>query len=109
MADRYRWWDFVCKIVLAYPKLKEKELLSPDDRKDRDAVAQAVASVAQHRDGAARLKLIEYVYWNEKRHRVGDAAPRLHIAEATAKRWHGDFIREVARNYGFCVNDTTDS
>lgn len=109
MADRYRWWDFMCKIVRAYPELKEKELTSPDDRKDRDAVAQAVASVAQHRDGADRLKMIEYIYWNKKRHRVKDAAPRLSISEATAKRWHGEFIREVAKNRGFFVNDTADS
>lgn len=102
----YRWWDYVRKIVRAYPGLKDRELVCVDDIKDRDAVAQAVADTLQRRDGEERVELIRYVYWNRKQHRVKDAAPRMHISEATAKRWHGEFIREVARNRGFSVNDT---
>lgn len=102
----YRWWDYVRKIVRAYPGLQESELTNEDDIRDRDAVAKAVADTLQHRDGAERVALIRYVYWNKKQHRVKDAAPRMHVSDATAKRWHGDFIREVAKNRGFCVIDT---
>jgi len=101
-----RWWDYVRKIVRAYPDLRDGELDNPDDIKDRDAVGKAVADTMQRLDGEERVELIRYVYWNRKPHRVKDAAPRMHISEATAKRWHGDFIREVARNRGFYINDT---
>lgn len=102
----YRWWDYVRKIVRAYPDLSTGELSGVDDIRDREAVAKAVADTVQRLDGAERIELIRYVYWNRKQHRVKDAAPRMHISEATAKRWHGDFIREVARNRGFSINDT---
>lgn len=102
----YRWWDYVRKIVRAYPGLQGCELTNEDDIIDRDAVAKAVADTMQRRDGEARVALIRYVYWNKKQHRIKDAAPRFHVSEATAKRWHGDFIKAVARNRGFSVNDT---
>lgn len=100
----YRWWDYVRKIVRAYPNLLGKDLENPDDIRDREAVAKAIASTMQRPDGAERLKLIKYVYWNKKQHRVKDAAPGMNIAEATAKRWHGDFIRKVAENRGFVID-----
>lgn len=102
----YRWWDYVRKIVRAYPVLEGRELNNPDDIKDRDAVAQAVADTLKHRDGQERVELIRYVYWNQKQHRVKDAELQMHVSEATAKRWHGAFIREVAKNRGFNVIDT---
>ena len=102
----YRWWDYVRKTVRAYPELDSRQLEREDDIRDRDAVACAVAATLEHRDGKERVELIRYVYWNRKQHRVKDAAPRLHISEATAKRWHGDFIREVARKRGFSTIDT---
>ena len=94
----HRWWDYVRKMVRAYPELEGKELNNKNDVRDREAVSKAVANTMQRPDGAERVDLIRYVYWNRKQHRVKDAAPRMHISEATAKRWHGDFIREVARN-----------
>ena len=102
----YRWWDYVRKIVRAYPDLDDRKLECEDDIKDHDAVARAVVDTLKHRDGHERVELIRYVYWNRKQHRIKDAAPRLHISDATAKRWHGDFIKAVARNRGFSVNDT---
>lgn len=102
----YRWWDYVRKIARAYPGLEGRELSDPDDIKDRDAVAQAIADTMKGPDGKEHMELIRYVYWNKKQHRVKDAAPRMHISEATAKRWHGEFIKAVARNRGFSVNDT---
>ena len=105
----YRWWGYVRKIVRAYPDLKERELSFVDDILDRNAVAKAIAITMEQRDGEERMQLIRYVYWNKKQHRVKDAAPRLHISEATAKRWHGTFIREVAKNRGFSMIDTAES
>lgn len=100
----YRWWDYVRKIVRAYPGLQERQLNCLDDIRDREAVAQAVAETLQRRDGKERVEVIRYVYWNKKQHRVKDAAPVFHISEATAKRWHGEFIRAVAKKRGFSVD-----
>ena len=36
----------------------------------------------------------------KKSHTLNGAAVRLHLGIATAKRYHGDFIRAVAKNYG---------
>ena len=70
--------------------------LPPDDQKDYDAVTQAIRITKHMKDGERRLALIKYVYWYEKEHKVKDAAPVLYISESTAKRWHGDFIKQVA-------------
>lgn len=112
MASRSvpRWWDYVRKILRDYPAIPPgRPEDQSDDAKDREAVDRAIAATRQRPDGAERLELIRYVYWNRKLHRVKDAAPQLHISEATAKRWHGDFVRLVAKNRGFCVSDKDDT
>ena len=39
------------------------------------------------------------VYWANTRYNLPGAALKLSgVSEATAKRWHGDFIREIAYN-----------
>ena len=77
--------------------------LPPDDQKDYDAVSRAIERTRGKPDGEKRLELIRYVYWYQKEHTVMHAAPMLGISEATAKRWHGDFIKLVAKNRGFHV------
>lgn len=81
--------------------------LSPDDQKDYDAVNRAVQITQLRADGNERLTLIRYVYWYPKEHTIKDAAPRNNVSEATAKRWHGDFVRLVAKCRGFSVDDTS--
>lgn len=80
--------------------------LSPDDQKDYDAVVRAIRMTRLRPDGEQRIDMIRYMYWREKEHTVKDAAPRFNISEATAKRWHGDFVKQVAACRGFCVIDT---
>lgn len=75
--------------------------LPPDDQKDYDAVTQAIRITKHRSDGEQRLALIQYVYWYEKEHTVKDAAPVLNISESTAKRWHGEFVKQVAKFRGF--------
>lgn len=81
--------------------------LPPDDQKDYDAVTQAIKITQLLKDGKERLALIHYVYWYPKEHTVKDAAPRTHISEATAKRWHGEFVKLVGKCRGFHVDDTS--
>lgn len=69
-----------------------------------DAVDVAVTGHQLRRDGKERLQLIRLMYWIKKPMPMASAALNLHISEATAKRWHGEFVRSVARAYGFKVD-----
>ena len=81
--------------VLALRQLPE------DDQKVHDAVAKAIASISLQPGGEAKLELITMMYWSDRPLTVKGAAPLLHISDATAKRWHGEFVRLVGRSYGF--------
>ncbi len=64
-----------------------------------DAVERAIRSTRRKPDGALRVKLIRLMYF-EKSHTLSGAATVCHVSEATAKRWHGDFVRCVAKHLG---------
>lgn len=70
-----------------------------------EAVFRAVAITETKKDGRERMRLIHLMYWSTRAtHSMQSAALVLHISEATAKRWHGEFVRLVARCYGFNVD-----
>lgn len=96
----FRWWTYARAMVRSYPQLCSEPPKTPDDTKDREAVAQAIELTRQSRNGAAHLELIETVYWGRKQCTVKDAAVRLYISSATAKRWHGEFIKLVGKCRG---------
>ena len=78
--------------------------LPSDNQQIHDAVDVAVNGYRLRRDGEEQLQLISLMYWIAKPMPMASAALRLHISEATAKRWHGEFVRSVARAYGFKVD-----
>lgn len=98
-----RWWTFARAMVRQYPKLCTDPPKSPDDIKDREAVAKAIEMTRQSRNGEDHLALIRAVYWGRKQRRVKEAGIQLYISEATAKRWHGDFIKLVGKCWGFGI------
>ena len=100
---RYRWWGYARCVVRDYPKLMAAKSLTADDLKDRDAVTQAIGIISQKRKGEEQMELIRGVYWGSVEQRIEDVALRLYISNATAKRWHGEFIRMVARCLGFSM------
>ncbi len=125
-SPRYAWWGYVKAIVRQYPELKKeyaelhrqsitanctglpggggvgrpteaiaiRELPSTRQR-EYESVRRAIEVTARKASGRERLKLIELVYWRES-HNLEGAALKIPCSEATAKRWHGDFIRLVA-------------
>lgn len=101
---RYRWWGYARNVVRAYPKLMAAKSLTAEDLRDRDAVTMAIDITRQKRKGEELLALIEEVYWGSAR-RIEDAAMRLYIADQTARRWHGEFIRTVGQCLGLYVAD----
>ena len=110
---RPRWWGYVRTMIRDYPKLRMQQEdpnappLSPDDRLVVEAVQKAAQRTEQSPNGAGKLKLIRYMYWSANPIPGKTAALRLGISEITAKRWHGSFIRETARCYGFTVPEPT--
>lgn len=75
--------------------------LPEDDQKAYDAVTKAVAATKLRPNGQDRLALIAKMYWDKKPMTAKSAALHISVAEVTAKRWHGDFVRLVGRCYGF--------
>lgn len=78
--------------------------LPGDQQAIHDAVDTAVNGYRLRKDGKERLQLIQFMYWIPKPMPMASAAYKLHISDATAKRWHGEFVRTVARAYGFNVD-----
>lgn len=77
--------------------------MEPDDQKVYDAVSRAIELTRILPDGKRRMDMIALVYWSAKPIALKTAALHLYISERTAKRWHGSFVRCVAKCYGFQV------
>lgn len=67
-----------------------------------DAVEQAVEITRSYGSGPLRLQFIDLVFWRRS-HTLDGAAMLCHISRRTAIRYHGDFIRLVAKCMGFEV------
>ncbi len=119
---RKRWWGYVRNMIRDYPTLKQIRSrtgppitlvesstgrtiqalpinrMSPEDQKALDAVESALAETAASPGGSRKQKLIHLMYWADRRLTAKSAAEHLGISEITAKRWHGEFVRRVARH-----------
>lgn len=69
------------------------------NRREIDAVARAISDTLRMPDGTRRLALMELVFW-DRSHTLYGASLVLHVSKRTAIRWHGTFIKMVARNFG---------
>lgn len=79
----------------------------PGDRQQfYNAVHTAVEGCRTLRDGEERLQLIRLMYWAKMPMPLANAAWQIHVSESTAKRWHGEFVRSVAKAYGFDISET---
>ena len=70
------------------------------NRREMEAVRQAIAETLTLDTGEERLQVIRCVFW-DKTHTLEGAAMKLHISYVTARRWHGEFIRLVGKVFGF--------
>ncbi len=69
------------------------------NRREMEAVRQAIAETLTLDTGQERLQVIRCVFW-DKTHTLEGAAMKYYISYTTAKRWHKDFILLVAENFG---------
>ncbi len=81
--------------------------LPPVQQKELEAVERAIETTLSLSDGEAKLRLIRLKYWSGREDKLINVALRIPCGEATAKRWHGEFIRLVAENYGLLGKDDT--
>ena len=95
---RYSWWGYVRAVIRRYKPDETPELHGVQLR-ESCAVSAAVCETGALSDGYDRLKLIRLVFW-DKTHTLEGAALAVNCSERTARRWHTDFIKCVARNYG---------
>lgn len=74
--------------------------LIPQEQKEFEAVRNAIDATLRYDTGTERMELIKRAYFSGGQHRLTDVGAGLHIAEATAWRWHADFVRQVAGYLG---------
>ena len=69
------------------------------NRRELEAVRQAIEETRTLPNGEERLEMVRLVFW-KKTHTLDWAAMKCHVSYATARRWHGEFIKNVARGFG---------
>ena len=133
---RYKWWGYIRNVVRSYPELKREydyihlqsvtanlsgmpgcgsvsrgtedvaiRQLSYTKQKEYDSVSKAIEITQKMKNGNHRLKIIELVYWKQT-HTVEGAAMKVGYSVDRGKQIHGDFIRLVAKIYGFLENES---
>ena len=122
------YWYYVRRVLYDYPRLAQEErelktisatpaygamghgagpgdptaLLAtrelPRNKQRRlEAVQQAIRETERRPNGTHRLRVVELVYF-KRSHTLQGAALMVPCSYRTAKRWHRDFICQVARN-----------
>lgn len=130
---RYRWWRYIRNVIQAYPCLKKEhdDLLRQSvtasasgmpgaggpsrgtedvalrtlpglEQREYDAVRMAIDATKLMENGRQRLMIIEYFYWKEG-YTLAGASMRAGYSVDRGKQLHGEFVRLVAKFYGFEV------
>ena len=95
---RYRWWSYVKAMIRNYPTLVDRYIQRPA-LWEREAVQRAIDQTEQMVDGKERLQVIDLVFFRQT-HTLEGAAVLIPCSERTARRWHTDFIKAVAKEFG---------
>lgn len=127
---RYGWWGYVRSMIFRYPALSAqhaaalaqtvtpayastpgahdasrgperlvvKAMTRTEDR-EYEAVHLAIRQTQSRPTGELQLQLIRLIYI-QRSHTLTGAALAIGVSVPTAKRWHGAFVRLVARNFG---------
>ena len=127
---RYIWWSYAKKMAQQYPDLQKQEeqlqkqnyvfaldgmpkkkkiadptadavtrQLAPDKAAELDAVRKAIEETQRKPNGNDRMQVVHDVLFTQ-RYTIAGAAMRVPCSERTAKEWHRDFVRLVAKYRG---------
>lgn len=133
---RYGWWPYVKSMIRGYPALKEQHddlqsasvtanyngmpgggaasrttedtavrELTPTAQREYEAVRLAIDQTARYENGTQRLAVISMVFW-QRTHTLEGAAQQVPCHYKTAQKWHNEFIRQVAKNFGLLDKET---
>lgn len=96
---RYPWWSYVKNLLMQYGwALQGKRNMITDDQ--IQAICRAIDGTMALPNGEDIMRVVDLVLI-KKSHTVAGAAMCAYVSEDTAKRWHSNFIRAVARELGF--------
>lgn len=101
---KFLWWGYAINVVKDLRWYEEAEQLATTECREREALLSAIEKTKQLPRGDDRLSVMGFVYWNGNKQTLREAADHVGIPEASAKEWHGDFIRLVGEGLGFDVN-----
>lgn len=78
-------------------------------QQEYEAVTAAIEKTRTLPNGAARLAVIQYVFWDNNRGRrlLSQAADQVHYSYDAVKEFHREFIRLVACNFGLLGDSDT--
>ena len=127
---RYGWWSYAKDMIRRYPQLKAQYAdlhtinmtasysgmpggggsgrtleraslreLPRTSQREYEAVRMAIDTTERYGNGKDRLAVIDAVLW-KRSHTVDGASLTVSCSNATARRWHGEFIKQVAKNFG---------
>lgn len=90
-TPRYDWYSYVKKVIRRYPDCQTAQ--------EQAAVRKALEDLhAQEQDAERKNALIMLMYGEKAHCNMQGAALSINVSEATAKRWHGAFLKSVAKN-----------
>lgn len=95
---RYRWWGYIKSIIRNYPSLENRSCQGIVLR-ERQAVRSAVDQTLDMESGTERMKVIDLVFFKQT-HTLEGAALMVPCSYDTAQKYHAQFIKLVARNFG---------
>lgn len=95
---RYGWWGYVKWIIRQYPA-REGKYIQGKALEEQIAVQKAIDQTLLLENGKERMQVIELVFFRQT-HTLEGAAQIVPCSDRTARRWHTDFIKLVAREYG---------
>lgn len=95
---RYGWWGYVKWMIRQYPA-REGRYMQGKAMEERLAVKRAIDQTLELENGKERMQVIELVFFRQT-HTLEGAAMMIPCSYMTARRYHNDFIKKVAKNFG---------
>lgn len=72
------------------------------NRREMEAVQRAIEETCALKNGSERLEMVKLVFWDRtKSYTLAGASLKMHWSERNLAEWHREFIRCVAKCFGF--------
>lgn len=95
---RYGWWGYVKWMIRQYPTRYGK-YIQGKALAEQMAVQRAIDATLSMENGVERMQVIELVFFKQT-HTLEGAAMMIPCSYMTARRYHNDYIKKVAKNFG---------